>query len=103
MCRSFQDQRARKRAADARYRWTAEKGFLDRPCRISDLAEKLSIAERLQLVEDIWDSIADETEALPLTDAQKAELDRRLEQYRRDPDSAIHWEQVREELSKPGG
>jgi putative addiction module component (TIGR02574 family) len=65
--------------------------------------EKLSIAERLQLVEDIWDSIADETEALPLTDAQKAELDRRLEQHRRDPDSAIPWEQVREELSKPGG
>jgi putative addiction module component (TIGR02574 family) len=65
--------------------------------------EKLSIAERLQLVEDIWDSIADETEALPLTDAQKAELDRRLEQYRRDPDSAIPWEQVREELNKPGG
>jgi len=77
--------------------------------KISDMAkraidyEKLSIAERLQLVEDIWDSIADETESLPLTDAQKAELDRRLEQYRRDPDSAIPWEQVREDLRKPGG
>jgi putative addiction module component (TIGR02574 family) len=65
--------------------------------------EKLSIAERLQLVEDIWDSIAEETESLPLTDAQKAELDRRLEQYRRDPDSAIPWEQVRQDLRKPGG
>lgn len=64
---------------------------------------KLSIAERLQLVEDIWDSIAQDTEALPLTDAQKAELDRRLDQYRQDPDSAVSWEQVREELRKRGG
>ena len=65
--------------------------------------KKLSIAERLQLVQDIWDSIADDTEALPLTDAQKAELDRRLEQHRSDPDSAIPWEQVWEELDKRGG
>jgi putative addiction module component (TIGR02574 family) len=65
--------------------------------------KKLSIPERLQLVEEIWNSIADETEALPLTDAQKAEIDRRIEQYRRDPDSAIPWEQVWEEPNKPGG
>jgi putative addiction module component (TIGR02574 family) len=64
---------------------------------------KLSIAERLQLVADIWDSIAEETGALPLTDAQKTELDRRIEQHERDPDSAIPWEQVREELHKRSG
>ena len=63
----------------------------------------LSIPERIQLVEDIWDSIAAETEALPLTAEQQAELDRRLEEHRRDPDSAIPWEQVREELYKRGG
>ena len=66
----------------------------------------LSIAERLQLVEDIWDSIAEETEhtpeAVPLTDEQRAELRRRREEHRRDPESAIPWEQVREELFKRG-
>ena len=63
---------------------------------------KLSIEERLQLVEDIWDSITRDTEALRLSDAQKAELDRRLDQYRQDPESAISWEQIREELNKRG-
>ena len=42
----------------------------------------LPIDQRLQLVEDIWDSIAEEANArpgsLPLSDAQRAELDRRL-------------------------
>ena len=38
--------------------------------------EKLSVEERLVLVEELWDSIA---EATPLTEAQRAELDRRLE------------------------
>jgi len=53
----------------------------------------LSVADRLQLVGDIWDSIADEAnaspEVLPLTDEQKAELDRRLAEYEADPASGI--------------
>jgi putative addiction module component (TIGR02574 family) len=44
---------------------------------IIDELRKLSVAERIQLVEDLWDSIAADSD-LPLTDAQKAELDRRL-------------------------
>lgn len=44
----------------------------------------LSIEERIRLVEDIWDSIAAEVKALPLTADQRAELDRRLEAYRID-------------------
>ena len=42
----------------------------------------LSVEERIRLVEDIWDSIAEDRGALPLTDAQREELDRRLEAYR---------------------
>ena len=45
---------------------------------------KLSRAERLQLVEDLWDSIAADQKALPLTPAQRAELDRRLDSYELD-------------------
>ncbi len=59
----------------------------------------LPVSERLQLVTDIWDSIAAEPPgALPLSEAAKAELHRRLAAYEADPDSAVPWEQVRESL-----
>lgn len=64
---------------------------------------KLSVAERIQLVEDLWDSIAADPEALPLTEEQKAELDRRLAEHEADPDSAIPWSEVRERLYKKYG
>lgn len=67
----------------------------------------LSLAERLQLVEDIWDSIAEEAqnapEAVPLSEVQRAELRRRREAHQQDPSSAIPWDQVREELFGRGG
>jgi putative addiction module component (TIGR02574 family) len=44
----------------------------------------LPLLERIQLVEDLWDSIAIEQEGLSLTDAQRAELDRRLDAYESD-------------------
>lgn len=42
----------------------------------------LPIDQRIRLVEDIWDSIAEEQEALPISDEQRRELDRRLKAYR---------------------
>lgn len=56
----------------------------------------LSVAERIQLVEDIWDSIAQAPEMVLLSDEQKAELDRRLEAYHQNPDEGSPWETVRE-------
>lgn len=41
----------------------------------------LPIEERIRVVEDLWDSIAADQGALPLTADQKAELDRRLDTY----------------------
>ena len=41
----------------------------------------LPVDERIQLVEDLWDSIAADQNALPLTSEQKVELDRRLDAY----------------------
>lgn len=57
----------------------------------------LSIAERLQLVEDLWDSIAQEADAntLPLTDAERALLDERLEEHERNPERGSTWENVK--------
>lgn len=66
-----------------------------------DLAElrKLSVAERIQLAEDLWDSIAvDAAQAPGLTEAQRLELRRRLREHEADPSSAVPWEQVRAEL-----
>ena len=59
---------------------------------------KLSIAERIQLAEDLWDSIPVERADVPLTEAQKAELDRRLDEIEEDPDAGESWEVVRARL-----
>jgi putative addiction module component (TIGR02574 family) len=56
--------------------------------------DKLTAAERLRLVGEIWDSIAAEVAAAPLSEAQKLEVDRRLSAHRASPDAAIPWEQV---------
>lgn len=71
-----------------------------------DLAElrKLSVAERIQLAEDLWDSIALAPADVPgLTDAQRLELQRRLQEHERDPSAAVSWEQVRAELMTRSG
>ncbi|MFH0907998.1 MAG: addiction module protein [bacterium] len=58
----------------------------------------LSAPERIQRVEDIWDSIAEVPESVPLSDEQKAELDRRLDAYHRNPDEGSPWGMVRERI-----
>jgi putative addiction module component (TIGR02574 family) len=60
----------------------------------------LSISERIQLVEDIWDSIVELPEAVTLTDDQKRELDNRLDAYHRDPNKGSPWEEVRRKIQK---
>jgi putative addiction module component (TIGR02574 family) len=60
---------------------------------------ELSVAERIQLAEDLWDSIEPEGEDFPLTGAQKAELDRRLDDLERNPDAGESWEFVRARLN----
>ncbi len=57
---------------------------------------KLSVAERIQLVEDLWDSIAADPENVPLSEPQLKELGRRLAEHGASPDSAIPWEEVRQ-------
>ena len=58
----------------------------------------LSVDERLELVGDIWDSIADEANAnpdlLPLTEEQKAELDRRVAEYEANPSAGIPMDEA---------
>jgi putative addiction module component (TIGR02574 family) len=56
----------------------------------------LSAAEKSELIDALWESL--EAGAPPLTDIQCAELDRRVEQYERDPSDVIPWEQVKADL-----
>ncbi len=67
----------------------------------------LTPEERIQLAEDLWESLAAEPSTVPLTAAQAQELDRRLEAYRRDGDPGRPWEEVldrvEERLRERGG
>jgi putative addiction module component (TIGR02574 family) len=63
-----------------------------------DDIRKLSVSERIQLVEDIWDTIASSREEVALTDRQRQELDRRLDEHAKDPSAGRSWDVVREDL-----
>lgn len=55
-------------------------------------------AERLQLLEAIWDSLIELPEAIPVSAELRDELEQRLQNYYRDPSSARPWSDVREEI-----
>lgn len=55
---------------------------------------RLTPEERLSLLEELWDSLAIMPEALPLTDAQRAELDRRLDELDTEGPGGIPWDEV---------
>jgi putative addiction module component (TIGR02574 family) len=61
---------------------------------------RLPVAERIRLVEAIWDSIAEDSAAVPLTDAQRTELDRRLAEHEADPDDVVSWEEIKASITK---
>jgi len=54
----------------------------------------LSPAEKLQLVEDLWDDLAATPEAVPIHDWQKEELARRRANLSKNPASGLSWEEV---------
>ena len=60
--------------------------------------DQLSLAERILVVEQIWDSIAAEQASLPVTQAQQEELDRRLEAYRDSAAEGASWQEVKTRL-----
>jgi len=64
---------------------------------VSDVLD-LTPVERIQLAEDIWDSVAAAPDAVLLTAAQKKELDRRLTAYRQNPDAGSPWAEVKQRI-----
>jgi putative addiction module component (TIGR02574 family) len=63
-------------------------------------AVKLSISERIELVEAIWDTIGQESASIPVPEAHKEELDRRLKDLADNPGTGSPWEEVRARLEK---
>lgn len=59
---------------------------------------ELPIPERIKLVEEIWDSIAAVPEAVKSSDAQLAELERRIKDHENDPSRALPWDNVKNRL-----
>lgn len=57
--------------------------------------DRLNVDERLALVEEIWATICTDTKAFPLTDAQRAELDRRVADDDVFPDDVVPWDEVK--------
>ena len=62
---------------------------------------QLTLAERILLLEDVWDSIADEPEAWELSQEQKDELDRRVSAYEANPENTFTWDEVKAGLREP--
>lgn len=61
---------------------------------------QLSIAERIRLVEDLWDSLAMDPEDIAVTQAQRDELDRRLQADRDNPSAGASWEQAKANIKR---
>ena len=60
--------------------------------------DQLSVPERLELISQLWDSIPESDEDLPIPEWHREELDRRLAEADAAPEAGIPWEQVRAEL-----
>jgi putative addiction module component (TIGR02574 family) len=64
--------------------------------------DALSCAERLQLIEELWESLRQSPGNVPLTLAQREELDRRLDDLERSGTNGIPWEEVLHQIrSRP--
>ena len=59
----------------------------------------LSIPERIQLVEEIWDTIASQEEAVELTQEEKRMIDERLEAWQCNPEAGSSWEMVYQRIA----
>ena len=67
---------------------------------VSKEIQSLSVPDRLRLLEEIWDSLIETPEAVPVTDAQRKELARRRRAHARNPSAAKSWAQVRARLRR---
>ncbi len=62
----------------------------------------LPVSERLRVLEEIWDSIAVNPDAIPVPESHRTELRRRLDEYRKNPDEdrGSPWAEVKARILK---
>jgi putative addiction module component (TIGR02574 family) len=77
--------------------------FIAMNADLLEAAKALPLPQRIELAEALCESITGEGHEPPLTPAQAEELDRRLQEHRRDSKSGIPWEQVKVELDQKYG
>ncbi len=65
-----------------------------------DEIKKLSVSEKILIVEEIWDSIARESEYPELTEAQRKELNRRIDSYHAGSFEGRTWEDIKNDCWK---
>ncbi len=69
-----------------------------RPNEIINEIKKLNLSEKLLLLEDVWDSIAQSNEGLPMPEWQKRELDKRYKEFQAGKQNLHEWQSVHEEI-----
>ena len=63
-----------------------------------DAIRRLSVADRVRLAQDIWDSLQPSAEQLPVTEAQGRVIEQRLAEHDADPSTAITWDQLKSRI-----
>lgn len=71
--------------------------------QLNELIFDLSPAEKLQLVEDLWDDLAATPENVPVHDWQVQELERRKANLQNNPASGLSWEEVKRRIRNHHG
>ena len=65
-------------------------------------ALQLPPAERLKLIEEVWESLAAQPGSIPVDPQDVQELERRKRRYDADPNSLIDWQELKSRLHRPG-
>ena len=71
---------------------------MKRPTRILELFDRLSTAEKILLVQDLWNRTEKHEESPKLTEAQRKEVDRRMRDFRKNPHAGSPWEEARRRI-----
>ena len=69
--------------------------------KVADIID-LTVSERVKIVEEIWNSIVDNAEQLPISDRERIEIDKRLKKYEKAPNEGIEWKTLKTDLTKAG-
>ena len=65
---------------------------------IIETFRKLPATEKIRLVQQLWDEIAEEAAQLPLTESQRRLLDQRIDEHEANPDDVEPWDDARNDI-----